>query len=118
MVEEGKTLERPDILMISGAWPPPDPSVWNEWTVRPSNASIEFVDEAGFVQCVRVDADLDVHFVRDRERGTKHSRSCAPILVALHAYSAGLDLFDQCGLSVPMPLAKNADVDGPALERA
>ena len=27
--------------MMSGAWPPPEPSVWNEWTARPSNASIE-----------------------------------------------------------------------------
>ncbi len=28
--------------MMSGAWPPPEPSVWNEWIARPSNASIVF----------------------------------------------------------------------------
>ncbi|OIQ67355.1 hypothetical protein GALL_510670 [mine drainage metagenome] len=38
LVEEGSTFFRPAILMISGAWPPPAPSVWKAWMVRPLNA--------------------------------------------------------------------------------
>ena len=118
LVEEGKTLGRPAILMMSGAWPPPDPSVWNECTVRPSNASIVVVNESGFVQRVGVDADLHVHLVRDGERGAKYRRRGAPVLVALHADCAGLDLLDERCLAMSMPLAENADVDRPAFERA
>ena len=40
-VEEGKALGSPAIFMMSGACPPPAPSVWYVWTVRPSIASIE-----------------------------------------------------------------------------
>ncbi len=40
MVEDGSTLGSAEILMMSGAWPPPEPSVWNEWTARPSKAAI------------------------------------------------------------------------------
>ena len=38
LVEDGSTFFRPATLMMSGAWPPPAPSVWNAWMVRPLKA--------------------------------------------------------------------------------
>ena len=40
LVEEGSTFVSPATLMMSGAWPPPAPSVWKAWMVRPLKASI------------------------------------------------------------------------------
>ena len=37
----GSTLGSPTTFMMSGAWPPPAPSVWKVWIVRPRNAAIE-----------------------------------------------------------------------------
>ena len=39
-VEAGSTLGNAAILMMSGAWPPPAPSVWYVWMTRPSMALI------------------------------------------------------------------------------
>ncbi len=38
LVEDGSTFFRPATLMMSGAWPPPAPSVWKAWMVRPLKA--------------------------------------------------------------------------------
>ena len=40
LVEEGNTFSSPATLMMSGAWPPPAPSVWKAWMVRPLKALI------------------------------------------------------------------------------
>ena len=40
LVDDGSTLASPATLMMSGAWPPPAPSVWKAWMVRPLNAVI------------------------------------------------------------------------------
>ena len=40
------TLGRPATLMMSGAWPPPAPSVWKAWMVRPLKAAMRVLDEA------------------------------------------------------------------------
>mmetsp|Transcript_90292 Transcript_90292/g.264131 ORF Transcript_90292/g.264131 Transcript_90292/m.264131 type:complete len:326 (-) Transcript_90292:949-1926(-) len=40
-VEEGSTFGRPQTLMMSGAWPPPAPSEWYVWMVRPFIAPME-----------------------------------------------------------------------------
>jgi hypothetical protein len=40
LVDDGSTLGSDATLMMSGACPPPEPSVWNECTARPSNAAI------------------------------------------------------------------------------
>ena len=40
LVEEGKTLVCSQTTMISGAWPPPAPSVWYVCIVLPLNAPI------------------------------------------------------------------------------
>src|SRR6516165_4264682 len=42
LVEDGKTLGSPHSLMMSGAWPPPAPSVWKAWMLRPLKAAIVF----------------------------------------------------------------------------
>ncbi len=76
------------------------------------------LDEARLVQRVGVHAHLDVHVVGHRERRAEHGRRGAPVLVALEAHRAGLDLLDQRRLAVPVALREDADVDGPALERA
>ena len=39
LVEDGRTFGRPQTLMMSGAWPPPAPSVWKAWMLRPLNAA-------------------------------------------------------------------------------
>ena len=39
LVEEGMTFGRPQTFMMSGAWPPPAPSVWKAWIVRPLKAA-------------------------------------------------------------------------------
>mmetsp|Transcript_59682 Transcript_59682/g.119798 ORF Transcript_59682/g.119798 Transcript_59682/m.119798 type:complete len:314 (-) Transcript_59682:547-1488(-) len=41
LVEEGTTLGTPHTVMMSGAWPPPAPSEWYVWMVRPLNAATE-----------------------------------------------------------------------------
>ena len=38
LVELGSTLGTPATVMMSGAWPPPAPSVWYEWIDRPAIA--------------------------------------------------------------------------------
>jgi hypothetical protein len=40
-VDDGSTFASPQTLMMSGAWPPPAPSVCSVWIVRPLNAPIE-----------------------------------------------------------------------------
>ena len=42
LVEEGSTLASPQTLMMSGAWPPPAPSVWKAWMLRPLKAATVF----------------------------------------------------------------------------
>ena len=39
LVDEGSTFGNDAIRMMSGAWPPPAPSVWYAWIVRPAIAS-------------------------------------------------------------------------------
>ena len=40
LVDEGSTFGKPATLMMSGAWPPPAPSVWKVWIVRPLKAAM------------------------------------------------------------------------------
>ena len=90
LVDDGSTLARPATLMMSGAWPPPAPSVWKAWMVRPLNA-LMVLDEARLVERVGVDHHLDVVVVGDREAAVDRGRRGAPILVQLECAGAGLD---------------------------
>ena len=38
-VDDGSTLCCEATVMMSGAWPPPAPSVWNVWIERPAIAA-------------------------------------------------------------------------------
>ncbi len=38
-VDDGSTCGTPQTLMMSGAWPPPAPSVWKLWIARPLKAA-------------------------------------------------------------------------------
>ena len=40
LVDEGRTFGSTHKRMMSGAWPPPAPSVWYVWMVRPRNAAM------------------------------------------------------------------------------
>jgi hypothetical protein len=39
-VDDGSTCGCPATVMMSGAWPPPAPSVWYAWIVLPLNAAM------------------------------------------------------------------------------
>ncbi|MDQ1425084.1 MAG: urease subunit alpha [Acidimicrobiaceae bacterium] len=48
-VEDGRTCGCPATVMMSGAWPPPAPSVWYAWIVRPAMAaSVDSTNPASF----------------------------------------------------------------------
>ena len=40
LVEDGRTFGSPTTRRMSGAWPPPAPSVWKAWMVRPAMAAM------------------------------------------------------------------------------
>ena len=117
LVLEGSTLGRPAILMMSGAWPPPAPSVWKLWIARPLIAAIGVVDEAGLVERVGVDGDLDVVLVGHLQAGVDDGERRAPVLVELQAAGPGLDHVAQRLVQAAVALAEYADVDRQPLER-
>src|ERR671910_371635 len=52
-VEDVSTRSRPARASRSGAWPPPQPSMWNAWTVRPPNAAaVSSTESASFMPSV------------------------------------------------------------------
>ena len=76
--------------MMSGAWPPPAPSVWKAWIVRPLMAAIVFSTKPDLVQRVGVDHHLHVHVVGDRQAAVDGGGRRAPVLVQLQRAGAGL----------------------------
>ena len=106
LVEEGSTFASPHTLMMSGAWPPPAPSVW----IGVDGAALERgdrgFDEARLVQRVGVDRDLHVHLVGDREAVVDRRRRRAPVLVELQARSRRPVTCSRSGsgrLALPLP---------------
>ena len=91
LVLDGRTLGWPAILMMSGAWPPPAPSVWKLWIARPLIAAIESSMNPHSFERVGVDGDLDVVLVGHRQAGVDDRERGAPVLVELEAAGAGLD---------------------------
>ena len=110
-------MGRPQTLMMSGAWPPPAPSVWKAWMVRPFNRGDGVLDEAGFVQRVGVDHHLHVPVVGDGEAAVDGGGGRAPVLVKLERAGAGLDLLDQRGGQRGVALAGKGEVHGEAFGR-
>ncbi len=111
------TLASPQTLMMSGAWPPPAPSVWKAWMVRPLKARMVFSTKPELVERVGVDQDLDVHLVGDREAAVDRRGRRAPVLVQLERAGAGPDLLDQAVGPRRVALAGEAEVHRPGLGR-
>ena len=95
LVEDGSTFFRPATLMMSGACPPPAPSVWKAWMVRPLKAAMVSSTKPDLVQRVGVDHHLHVVVVGHRQRAVDGRRRRAPVLVQLEAGGAAQDLLDQ-----------------------
>ena len=91
LVEDGSTFFRPATLMMSGACPPPAPSVWKAWMVRPLNAVIVSSTKPELVQRIGVDHHLHVVVVGDAQAIVDRGRRRAPVLVQLERAGAGLD---------------------------
>ena len=111
LVDDGSTFFRPATLMMSGAWPPPAPSVWKAWMVRPLNALIVSSTKPDFVQRVGVDHHLDVVIVGDRQAAVDRRRRRAPVLVQLERAGAGLDHLHQRRRPRGIALAGEAEID-------
>ena len=110
-------MATPQTLMMSGAWPPPAPSVWKAWMVRPLKAAIVFSTKPDSFERVGVDHHLHVHLVGDREAAVDRGRRRAPVLVQLERAGAGPDLLDQAVGQRGIALAGEAEVDRPGLRR-
>ncbi len=93
---------------MSGAWPPPAPSLWKVWMVRPSKAAIvsstkpDSLSVSVWMQTWTSKSSATVSAERMR-RGRR-----APVLVDLETGGAGLDLLDQRGLAGRVALAEEA----------
>ena len=95
---------------MSGAWPPPAPSVWKVAMARPLKAARVVSTKPDFVQRVGVDRDLHVHAVGDGQAVVDRRRRGAPVLVQLQAAGAGLDLLLDAGGLAGVALAEEAEI--------
>ena len=110
LVEDGSTFLRPATLMMSGACPPPAPSVWKAWMVRPLNALMVSSTKPELVERVGMDHHLHVVIVGHRQAAINRRRRRAPILVQLERAGAGLDHLFQSGGSRGVALAGEAEI--------
>ena len=116
LVLEGKTLGRPAILMMSGAWPPPAPSVWKGVDRPAVDRRDRVVDKSALVERIGMDGDLDVVLVGHLQAGVDDGEGGAPVFVELQAAGTGLDLgLERLGHAA-VALAEDAHVDRQALE--
>ena len=117
LVEDGSTFGRPHNLMMSGAWPPPAPSVWKAWMLRPLKAAIvsstkpDSLSVSVWIATAMSNCSATDEAAVDRRRGR------APILVQFEAAGAGLDHLDQRARVRRVALAEEAEIDRQPLGR-
>ena len=73
---------RPPPCRMSGAWPPPAPSVWKVWMRAALEGRDGVLDEAALVERVGVDGDLHVAFRRPRPGSSRSPPAWCPSLRA------------------------------------
>lgn len=117
LVELGRTYGSETTLMMSGACPPPAPSVWYAWIVRPHDGGEGVGDEPGLVEGVRVDGELRTRPFADGEAGVDGGGGRAPVLVDLESQCAAAQLGVHGLLRHRVALAEQPDVDREGLQR-
>ena len=117
LVDDGKTFFRPATLMMSGAWPPPAPSVWKAWMVRPLNALMVSSTKPELVERVGVDHHLDVVVVGNRQAAVDRRRRRAPVFVQFQRTGAGLDHFLKRRRTRGIAFAGKTEIDGKVIGR-
>ena len=95
---------------MSGAWPPPAPSVWKVAMARPLKAARVVSTKPEFVQGVGVDRDLHVHPVGHGQAVVDRGGRRAPVLVQLQPAGAALDLLLDAGRLAGVALAEEAEI--------
>ena len=117
LVDDGSTLGSPHALMMSGAWPPPAPSVWNVPIARPAIASSVVSTNPDSLMVSVWIVDLHVVLVRDLQAIVDRRRRRAPVLVELQAVCAGLQLLGKRARRRAIALAHEAEVHRKRLGR-
>jgi hypothetical protein len=93
LVELGSTLGSPAALMMSGAWPPPAPSVWKVWMVRPLKAAaVVSTKPASSVGVDSVRVPYPVEQKLTKWERVKMDFGTAAIVIAALAIMAGIVL--------------------------
>lgn len=109
-MEEGRTFGAAAARMMSGAWPPPAPSVWYVWMVLPPMAASVSSTHPAFVQSIGVDGNLNIELIGNVEAVVNDRRRCAPVLVDFQAHRTGFDLLNQRSLVGAVALAEKTKV--------
>ena len=93
---------------MSGACPPPAPSAWKAWIDRPRDRGDRRLHEAGLVEGVGVQRDLQAVLVGGAQGGVDGGGGRAPVLVHLVAAGAGQRLLGQAASALtvlPLPIS-------------
>ena len=118
VVEEQMTFASRTMPIRSGTCPPPVPSTWYAWTVRPGDRGDGVLELRALVQAVGVQAHRDVVAVREAERRVDQLRVRAVVLVDLEPDRPGLEQeLERGGVGRP-GIRLEPDVDREALEAA
>ncbi len=74
-----------------GTWPPPQPSMWKAWIVRPSNTARVSSHRETLVEAVGVQRDLHVVLLGHPQRGIQRAGVRTHVLVHLETAGPTLD---------------------------
>ena len=110
LVDDGRKFCSPTTRRMSGAWPPPAPSVWYAHKRASLGRGDRVLDEARFIQRVAVDRDLRVGLLGHTQAAIDGRRRRAPVLVQLQADRTGFNLLAQRFRPARVALAEKAEV--------